>query len=167
MRTAALTGSNQPPLSRCGKTEVCQLVSPIVADFQIDVRQATNAEFLAFVTKHPEWRRSQVKRLFADKGYLSKWQGDAELGPNAPPEAPVVCVSWFAARAFLKAAGKRLPSVDEWEYVARADADSIDANEDPAFKARILDWYSRPTSTVLPDAGERYLSSILFEGIPA
>lgn len=124
-----------------------------VKDFRIDVRQVTNAEYLAFVNAHPQWQRSKVKRLFADKGYLSKWAGDTELGPHAPPDAPVVCVSWFAARAFLKSVGKRLPTVDEWEFVARADAKSIDANLDPEFKAKILGWYSRPELPVLPAAG--------------
>ena len=126
-----------------------------VGDFRIDVRQVTNAEYLAFVITHPEWQRSKVKRLFADKGYLSKWTGDTELGPNAQPDSPVVCISWFAARAFLKSVGKRLPTVDEWEFVARADATSIDANLDPKFKAKILDWYSRPELPVLPAAGSQ------------
>ncbi|MEP2775922.1 MAG: formylglycine-generating enzyme family protein [Luteolibacter sp.] len=137
-------GTYERPLEKDGKTRT-------VEDFLIDVRQTTNAEFLAFVTQHPEWQRSRVKRLFADQGYLSKWAGDTELGPNAPPDAPVVCISWFAARAFLKSVDKRLPSVDEWEFVARANLHSIDANDDPTFKTKILDWYSRPTPDVLPD----------------
>lgn len=139
-------GVYQRPLEKGGKTRT-------VEDFQIDVRQVTNADFLAFVIAHPEWRRSKVRRLFADQGYLSKWAGDTELGPHAPPDAPVVCVSWFAARAYLKSVGKRLPTVDEWEYVARADAKSVNANDDPEFKARILAWYSRPEAAVLPAAG--------------
>ena len=139
-------GVYQRPLEKGGKTR-------LVEDFQMDTRQVTNAEFLDFVTAHPEWRRSKVKRLFADEAYLSKWAGDTELGPAAPPAAPVVCVSWFAARAYLKSVGKRLPTVDEWEFVARADSSSIDANDDPAFKAKILGWYSRPDPPILPAAG--------------
>lgn len=139
-------GVYQRPLEKDGRTRE-------VEDFRIDVRQVTNAEYLAFVTAHPQWQRSKAKRLFADKGYLTKWAGDTELGPNAPPDSPVVCVSWFAARAFLKSVGKRLPTVDEWEFVARADAKSIDANLDPEFKAKILGWYSRPELPVLPAAG--------------
>ena len=136
------------PLEKNGKTRV-------VEDFQMDVRQVTNAEFLAFVIAHPQWRRSAVNPLFADKAYLSKWAGDTDLGSNAPPAAPVVCVSWYAARAYLKSVSKRLPTVDEWEFVARADAKSIDANLDPAFKAKILDWYSKPEPAMLPDAGSQ------------
>ena len=126
-----------------------------VAAYQLDVRQVTNAEFLAFVITHPEWQRSRINRLFAEKTYLSDWAGDTELGAAAPANAPVVRVSWFAARAFLKSQGKRLPTVDEWEFAARADEKSPDANNDPVFKAKILDWYSRPAPAVLASAGSQ------------
>jgi sulfatase modifying factor 1 len=138
-------GIYQRPLEKGGQTRT-------VDDYQLDVRQVTNAEFLEFVMEHPEWRRSKVNPLFADKRYLVKWSGDTALGPGAPPDAPVTCVSWFAARAFLKSVGKRLPTVDEWEFAARADANSTDSSKDPGFKARILDWYSRPEPPVLPAA---------------
>lgn len=141
-------GVYQRPLEKGDRTRQ-------VEDFSMDVRQVTNAEFLEFVVAHPKWRRSNVKRIFADEGYLSKWEGDTELGPKAPPDSPVVCVSWFTARAFLKSVGKRLPTVDEWEFVARADGTSIDANLDPTFKAKILDWYARPEPPVLPAAGSQ------------
>ena len=41
-----------------------------VAAFLLDERPVTNAEFLAFVTANPRWRRSQVSGLFADSSYL-------------------------------------------------------------------------------------------------
>lgn len=126
-----------------------------VAPYHLDVRQATNAEFLAFVIAHPRWQRSQVNRLFADQGYLSHWVGDTQLGPAAPPHSPVVRVSWHAARAFLKAHGKRLPSVDEWEFAARADANTPDASNDPVFKRTILEWYAKSLVEPLPPAGSQ------------
>ncbi|MFV0416466.1 MAG: formylglycine-generating enzyme family protein [Chthoniobacterales bacterium] len=124
-----------------------------VESFLIDTKPVTNGEFLAFVRENPRWSRSQVNRLFADKNYLRHWQGDLELGPNAPENAPVVNVSWFAARAYLKNVSQRLPTIDEWEYVARADATRADASADPDFKAKILNWYSRPATTPLPPVG--------------
>src|SRR3954452_3445958 len=52
----------------------------VIAAFQLDVQPVTNAEFLNFVRENPKWRRSQVKRLFADERYLVHWTGDLELG---------------------------------------------------------------------------------------
>jgi formylglycine-generating enzyme required for sulfatase activity len=123
-----------------------------VPSFEIDEHAVTNAEYLAFVRAHPEWRRSRVKALVADEGYLRHWAGDLELGPNAPPASPVVNVSWFAARAYLRSVGKDLPTVDQWEYVAAASATRRDASRDPAFLERLREWYSRPTPPVLPAA---------------
>lgn len=138
-------GTYSRPLERSGQTRQ-------VASFMLDVRQVTNSEYLAFVTAHPEWRRSGMTPLFADSSYLRHWAGDTELGPLAPPDAPVTNVSWFAARAFLKAQGKRLPTLDEWEFVARADGRQVDATGDPEFRKRILAWYSNPAPKILPAA---------------
>src|SRR5688572_15778342 len=44
-----------------------------VRAFFLDVAPVTNAEYLEFVKANPKWRRSQVKRLFADEGYLESW----------------------------------------------------------------------------------------------
>jgi formylglycine-generating enzyme required for sulfatase activity len=127
-----------------------------VPSFEMDVYPVTNAEFLAFVRDHPEWQRSRVSRLFADASYLRHWQGDLELGPDAPPSSPVVYVSWFAARAYLKDVGEQLPTVDQWEYVGAASATARDASRTPAFLDRVRDWYGRPTPDRLPAVGSTF-----------
>ena len=81
--------------------------------YALDERPVTNAEFLAFVHANPKWQRSRVSPLFADTGYLADWTGDTELGPRVPATAPVVRVSWFAARAYAAWAGQRLPTTAE------------------------------------------------------
>jgi formylglycine-generating enzyme required for sulfatase activity len=45
----------------------------VVNAFFLDVVPVTNAEYLEFVKANPKWRRSQVKRLFADENYLKSW----------------------------------------------------------------------------------------------
>jgi formylglycine-generating enzyme required for sulfatase activity len=121
-----------------------------VAAFQLDVRPVTNGEFLAFVRESPKWQRSQVKRLFADERYLAHWAGDLELG-SARAEQPVTNVSWFAAKAFASARGKRLPTTAEWEVAAAVGFTVRDGAKDVEFQADLARWYARHRP-VLPDA---------------
>jgi formylglycine-generating enzyme required for sulfatase activity len=124
-----------------------------VPAFRLDAQPVTNAQFLAFVRAHPQWRRSAVSPLFADVGYLGDWAGDLELGPRAPAEAPVVRVSWFAARAFARAQGKRLPTTAEWERAASAGFERENGALEPGFAAGVLAWFARPSPAILPNAG--------------
>jgi formylglycine-generating enzyme required for sulfatase activity len=123
-----------------------------IAPFVLQKRPVTNGEFLAFVQAHPQWRRDQVPTVFAAARYLSQWPAPARLDV-AQVAQPVVDVSWFAAQAYCKAQGARLPTWREWEYVAAADETRRDARSDPAFRERILGRESRPASGPLPRAG--------------
>lgn len=124
-----------------------------VPGFFLDQRPVTNAEFLAFVKAQPKWRRSAVSPLFAEPGYLGDWTADFEPGPRAPAASPVVCVSWFAARAYAAWAGKRLPTIAEWERAASAGFAVADGRADRAAQDASLAWYSEPTPSPLPAAG--------------
>lgn len=145
------------PIAGTRRDTILRRVVPVkVAPFELDRHAVTNAEYLAFVREHPEWRRSRVSRLYADESYLRGWKGDLEPGPASPANSPVVNVSWFAARAYCRAQGKRLPSVAEWELVAAADEKRRDATRDPKFLDRIRRYYSHPTPAVLPAVGSTF-----------
>ena len=95
-----------------------QLVPASVEKFSMDTTEVTNKEYYNFVQANPEWQKggSDAKRG-ADKNYLKHWNENAY-----PPEKynhPVVYVSWHAAEAYAKWAGKRLPTENEWEWAAR------------------------------------------------
>ncbi len=114
-----------------------------VEDFLLDERPVTHREFLEFVRQNPQWRKSTVKRLFADEDYLKDWPSDLALPKGVDPESPVVFVSWFAARAYAKSAGKRLPTLDEWELIALADENKKDARDEPHYSEEIIDLYNQ------------------------
>ena len=124
-----------------------------VKSFLLDVEPVTNEKFLEFIRANPKWQRSQVKRIFADENYLKHWTGDLELGANALPNQPVTFVSWFAAKAYARWKGKRLPTLAEWELAASASPTNADGAQDAAFQNDILHWYSTPSLKVLPDIG--------------
>ncbi len=122
-----------------------------VAPFWLDERPVTNAEFLVFARTHERWRRSRAPRLFVDDAYLSDWSGDLALGDGVRPGAPVTFVSWFAASAYCRSLGRRLPNEAEWELAA--DPPAANASERAEVERKILAFYARPRGA-LPLAGQ-------------
>lgn len=137
-------GTYRPLFAPAGKQP-----APIaVAAFRIDRRPVTNGDFLRFVREHREWSRDRIDPLFTEAGYLAHWasadaHGDA---PGAEADRPVVSVSWFSARAYCAAQGKRLPTEAEWERAAGASRLAADGSSDKAWRAELLAGYSRPAS---------------------
>lgn len=114
-----------------------------VASFALDESLVNRAEFLRFVRANPAWRRGAIRSEWADAGYLADWPGALVAARDARAlREPVVGVSWFAAKAYCAAEGKRLPTTDEWEYVAAASETRRDASGDPAFLRRLVALYS-------------------------
>lgn len=115
-----------------------------ILDFQMDVYPVTNQEFIEFVKKHPKWQRSNIKKLFADGNYLMNWKSDTELGDTQSSKAAITNISWFVANDYCECQGKRLPTIDEWEYVAMANKTQADARTQESYNAYILGWYEKP-----------------------
>ena len=126
-----------------------------IAGFELMQKPVTNAQFVEFVRKYPQWQKAKVPAVFAEKKhYLSHWQSALALGPKVKPQQPVTQVSWFAASAYCEAQNARLPTWSEWEYPAAADRTRRDARRDPAWRESILSWYSKPSNTPIADIGK-------------
>lgn len=158
--TAASATPNAPgyvPIPAGPFTSVLATETPAtpirVAAYEMRSEPVTNAQFLAFVTAHPQWQRGNTPVVFAEKRYLSHWQSRDRLGESALPDQPVTQVSWFAAQAFCESERARLPSWIEWERAASASASRADARTDPVWRQHLLDWYARPSNTALPTIG--------------
>lgn len=129
------SGSYAPLYAAAGEARVA------VAAFSIDREPVTRREFEHFVIANPQWRRGTIAGVFAEPGYLADWPSATAAGDDAA-DRPVTDVSWFAAKAFCKARGGRLPTVDEWEYVAAANRTKRDATRDPSRVAELVAIYS-------------------------
>ena len=135
-----------PPTSFISVLATEKESTPIaVATYSMRTEPITNAEFLAFVTANPSWRRDRVPSVFADARYLARWQAPNRLGDDTLPQQPVTQVSWFAAQAYCASEHARLPSWIEWERAASASASVEDARNDPTWRRQLLDWYARPS----------------------
>ncbi len=147
VRTASLEGMAVIPAGRHERLHA-DAKSPgiVVGRFAIDRTPVTRGEYREFVRKHPAWRKAAASGSMARKGYLADWPSDLHPG-NASLDSPATSVSWYAAAAYCKAIDKRLPTVDEWEYVAAASESTVNATSDRSFINRLVALYAvRSTS---------------------
>lgn len=127
-----------------------------VGKLRVQSTQVTNQDFESFLKENPKWLKKEVPAIYGDAGYLDSFTDDGALREGINPLAPVTTVSWFAARAYCESHGYRLPTINEWEYLAAASEKSKNANANPRFLKRILDWYVQPKEDGIPSAGSIY-----------
>ena len=141
-------GSEEGPDNEIPKREVH------VDGFWIDRCEVTNYQYLLYLGRDPFLRKSTFPRKFHDGNYLKNWMDDL-MPPMGEELNPVVYVSWYAARYYCNALGKRLPSEAEWEKVARDQTEGAYPFEGGADFLPDYGWFRKNSGGLMHIAAEK------------
>ena len=110
-------------MGRDGDTEGAAPQRSVTLDaFLIDRTEVTNAQYAAFLNQNGNQNEGSVPwvDMADDENFLTQ-SGGAFQPLSGFENHPVIQVSWYGARAYCQAVGRRLPTEAEWEKAARGE----------------------------------------------
>ncbi|QQG46964.1 MAG: formylglycine-generating enzyme family protein [Candidatus Azosocius agrarius] len=128
-----ISGGSYIPLFKEGDYTIVHNVN----EFFIDTFFVTNIEYRKFIKNNIKWHNNKIKSVFSDANYLIHWSNFIFI-----QNSPVVNVSWYACDSYCKSYNKRLPVIDEWEYILQNYIDND-------YIHQILNWYTKPIKDIL------------------
>lgn len=104
-------------------------IETTVSPFSIASSEVTEYLWALFMRDNPYWAKSNIEELMVEGLVDERYLAGLYPAVAVPSRLPIRNISWYAAEAFVQwlsaVTGKTvfLPSQNQWEYAAQADAD--------------------------------------------
>ena len=110
--------------------------------------EITNRDYQQFIRRQPAFNRDNMVPGMHDGDYLKHWLTSERYPPDSA-DHPVTYVSWYAAQAYCRWIGGRLPRLAEWRLATKAMPATLSA--DTVARLNLCDRRCAVRSDISPD----------------